>query len=85
MFSGSTSVVHNSYLKYVLCRICGNTLKLIKSYFSNCTQRIQNDNVLSDFANIICGVPQGSILGPLKLCWYLKRLFAYVHFAYILS
>ena len=46
--------------KYV--GICGNALKLIKSYFSNRTQRVQIDNVLSDFANIICGVPQGSVL-----------------------
>ena len=38
--------------KYV--GICGNALKLIKSYFSNRTQRVQIDNVLSDFANIIC-------------------------------
>ena len=49
--------------KYV--GICGNALKLIKSYFSNRTQRVQIDDVLSDFANIICGVPQGSVLGPL--------------------
>ena len=39
------------------------------SYFSNRTQRVQIDNVLSDFANIICGVPQGSVLGPLK--WFI--------------
>ena len=49
--------------------ICGNALKLIKSYFSNRTQRVQIDDVLSDFANIICGVPQGSVLGPLKFCF----------------
>ena len=55
--------------KYV--GICGNALKLIKSYFSNRTQRVQIDDVLSDFANIICGVPQGSVLGPLKLCLYI--------------
>ena len=41
--------------KYV--GICRNALKLIKSYFSTRTQRIQIDKVLSDFANIICGVP----------------------------
>ena len=41
--------------KYVA--ICGNALKLIKSYFSNHTQRVQIDNVLSDYDNIICGVP----------------------------
>ena len=42
--------------------ICGNALKLIKLYFSNRTQRVQIDNVLPDFAHIICGVPQGSVL-----------------------
>ena len=45
-----------------------NALKLIKSYFSNRTQRVQIDDVLSDFANIICGVPHGWVLGPLKFC-----------------
>ena len=47
--------------------IYGNALKLIKYSFSNHTQHVQLDNVLSDCATIICGVPQGSILGPLKL------------------
>ena len=37
--------------KYV--GICGNALKLIKSYISSRTQRVQIDNVLSDFAIII--------------------------------
>ena len=46
--------------KYVA--ICGNAVKLIKPYFSNRTQRVQIDYVLLDFANIICGVPQGSVL-----------------------
>ena len=57
--------------KYV--GICGNALKLIKSYFSNRTQRVQID-ILSDFANIICGVPQGSVLEPSKFCLYLLPL-----------
>ena len=52
-------------------RICGNANKLIKSYFSN---RVQIDNVLSDFANIICGVPQDSVLGPEKCGLYLLPL-----------
>ena len=60
--------------KYV--GISGNALKLIKSYFSNRTQRVQIDDVLSDFANIICGVPQGSVLGPLKFCLYLLPMSA---------
>ena len=52
--------------KYVGIR--GNGLKLIKSYFSYRTQRVQIYIVLSDFTNIICGVPKGSVLGPLKFC-----------------
>ena len=40
------------------------------------TQRVQIDNVLSDFANIICDVPQGSVLGLLKLCLYVLPLSA---------
>ena len=55
--------------------ICGNALKLIKSYFSNRTQRVQIDNVLSDFANIICGVPQGSIFGHLFVFIASERYF----------
>ena len=64
--------------KYV--GICGNALKLIKSYFSNRTQRVQIDNVLSDFANIICGVPQGSVFGPLQFCLYLLPLSAILRY-----
>ena len=37
--------------KYV--GICGNALKLIKKYFANRTQRVQIDDVLSDFANTV--------------------------------
>ena len=33
------------------------------SYFSNRIQRVQIDNVLSYFANVICGVPHEYILG----------------------
>ena len=33
------------------------------------------DDVLADFANIICGVPQGSVLGPLFVLIAYKRDF----------
>ena len=64
--------------KYV--GICGDALKLMKSYFSNSTQRVQIDNVLSDFANIICGVLQDSDLGPLKFCLHLLPLSAILRY-----
>ena len=56
--------------------ISGSALQLIKSYFSGRTQRVVIDGILSDFANLVCGVPQGSVLGPMKFCLYLLPLCA---------
>ena len=55
--SAAFDTTNHDYLFCILEKyvgICGNALKLIKSYFSNRTQCVQIDNVLSDFANIIC-------------------------------
>ena len=38
-------------------------LRLIRSYFSDRTQRVQIDGIMSDFASLLCGVPQGSVSG----------------------
>ena len=50
--------------KYV--RIGGSALRLIRSYFCERTQRVQIDGIMSDFASLLCGVPHGSVLGPMK-------------------
>ena len=52
----------------------GSFLRLIRSYFSDRTQRVQIDGIMSDFASLLCGVPQGSVLGPMKFCLYLLPL-----------
>ena len=54
--------------------ISGSALRLIRSYFSDRTQRVQIDGIMSDFASLLCGVPQGSVLGPMKFCLYLLTL-----------
>ena len=56
--------------------ISGSALQLIKSYFSGQTQRVLIDGILSDFANLVCGVPQGSVLEPMKFCLYLLPICA---------
>ena len=52
----------------------GSAQWLIRSYFSDHTQRVQIDGIMSDFVNLLCGVPQGSVLGPIKFCLYLLPL-----------
>ena len=58
--------------KYV--GIGGSALRLIRSYFCDHTQRVQIDGIMSDFASLLCGVPQGSVLAPIKFCLYLLPL-----------
>ena len=45
-----------------------------KSCLSGRTQYIQYDNSKTEMVNISCGVPQGSILGPLLLLIYVNDL-----------
>ena len=40
-----------------------HALKRDMLYFYNRTYRVQIDNILSDFVNIICGVHRGFVLG----------------------
>ena len=58
----------------------GNALRLIMSYFSDRTQRVQIDGILSEFASIARGAPRGSALGPLKFFLYILPLSAILRF-----
>ena len=72
--SAAFDTIGHDNLFYVLEKyvgIGGSALQLIPSYFSDRTQRVQIDGIMSDFASLLCGVPQDSVLGPMKFCLYL--------------
>ena len=50
-------------------------MKIIDSFLENRVQKVMVDGKLSDSTNIISGVPQGSVLGPLLFIVYVNYLF----------
>ena len=48
----------------------GQALHLLKSYLTERTQCVSVDGVLSELSELAYGVPQGSVLGPIKFCIY---------------
>ena len=55
------------------------SLKLLFSYLKNRKQRVRLNNTYSEWIDILFGVPQGSILGPLLFNIFLCDLFFFVH------
>jgi hypothetical protein len=64
-----------------LCRldrsfgIRGLALAWIRSYLDNRTQRVRYNGLVSESMTVLCGVPQGSVLGPLYFLCYTSGVF----------
>ena len=69
--------------KLAACGIDDTALKLIFFYLKNQKQRVRINNVYSNFENIITGVPQGSIFGPLLFDFSTNNLFFFMEFSSI--
>ena len=50
------------------------SLNLLSNYVSNRKQRTKIDSSFSSWADIVFGVPQGSILGPFRLIFTLMKI-----------
>ena len=53
--------------KLYLYGVFGNAYELLSSYLDNRTQRCAVNGVISHPCTLTCGIPQGTILGPLPI------------------
>ena len=60
--------------KLFIAGIKGNVLKLLSNYLSNRFQKTISNGKMSKLNEITCGVPQGSILGPLFFLIYINDI-----------
>ena len=58
--------------KLYLYGVKGNAYELLSSYFDNRKQKCAVNGVLSESCTLTCGIPQGTILGPLLFLLYIK-------------
>ena len=58
--------------------ITTNSLKLLKTYLTNRQQRFKIGNTTSEWKEILKGVPQGSILGPILFKIFINGMFYFI-------
>ena len=71
------TVDHEKLLKILETEIGirGTALKWFRSFLTNRTQKIKIGDTYSDVIDLLFGVPQGSVLGPILFKIYIRILF----------
>lgn len=72
-FSAAFDIIDHIHLRHRLSSrygIKGTVLKWFSSYLNNRKQSVLIDNVKSDYHHVWCGVPQGSVAGPLEFIMF---------------
>ncbi len=73
------TIDHNILLKKLSkYSLSVNVVEWFKSYLTNRKQLIKVNGVKSDFKDVLCGVLQGSILGPLLFILYNNNMIEYL-------
>ena len=78
-FSASFDRVNHLGILYTLCSvgIGGSVLSILTQFQSNRSQHGMVDGCRSKLVNVVSGVPQGSVLGPLLFLQYTLELFPF--------
>ena len=52
-------------------------MSILTQFLSDRSQYVKSDGCRSKLVNVVSGVPQGSVLGPLLLLLYTSELFSF--------
>ena len=77
-FSASFDGVNHLGILYKLCSvgIGGSVLTILTQFQSNRSQQVMMGGCRSKLVNVVSGVPQGSVLGPLFFLLYMSEHFS---------